>query len=169
MKQLGFTAAHFPSTILDIENYEFTNDMPVAFRFKTLDAIFPGSKFILTVRDEESWIDSCKRVNAAWVGPPPPTASVGLEAKFNIYGTIVFDPDVWLAGYRRWNDMVRAYFATRRADFLEMNICNGDGWEKLIPFVGGPFPRANTWKETKTIYTNHESTPIMNDNNLCQP
>ena len=43
------------------------------------------------------------------------------------------------------NKEVREYFKDRPNDLLVMNICAGDGWEKLCPFLdknipAGPFP-----------------------------
>ena len=45
---------------------------------------------------------------------------------------------------------VRHYFARRDSDFLEMNICGGEGWDKLCAFLdlatpATPFPHANEW------------------------
>lgn len=47
---------------------------------------------------------------------------------------------------------MRDYFAGRPEDLLIMDICAGDGWEKLCPFLGfeipeTPFPHLNTRAE----------------------
>ena len=43
-----------------MKDYEFHQDLPASqgWHFAALDAIFPGSKFILTTRDTESWAES---------------------------------------------------------------------------------------------------------------
>src|SRR5512139_805472 len=151
MQRLGFSATHFPASILEIERDDFVDDITVAYRFKRLDFLFPGSKFILTTREEAAWLDSCAR----WHGPRgdapmPAGASVGFEALLALYGQTTFDPDVWLAGRRRYHQRVFDYFAARPDDLLLLDICGGEGWEILMPFLAragalGPFPRENVF------------------------
>ena len=42
----------------------------------------------------------------------------------------------------RHHDDVHRYFMNRPDDLLEMNIIDGDGWERLSPFLGLPAPAA---------------------------
>ena len=35
---------------------------------------------------------------------------------------------------------IKEYFKDRPGDLLVMNICEGEGWEKLCPFLGVPIP-----------------------------
>ena len=41
-----------------VENYDAFQDNPWPILYKELDAKFPGSKFVLTLRSPESWIKS---------------------------------------------------------------------------------------------------------------
>ena len=47
---------------------------------------------------------------------------------------------------------INTYFKNRPNDLLVMNICEGDGWEMLCPFLGTdipdvPFPKLNVYGE----------------------
>ena len=44
----------------------------------------------------------------------------------------------------------KKYFKDRPNDLLVMNICNGEGWEKLCPFLNKPVPDAPFPKENVT-------------------
>jgi hypothetical protein len=56
---LGYAAVHYPTihTLLH-EPLEAATDEPVAVTYKYLDFLYPGSKFIVTERDEDGWIAS---------------------------------------------------------------------------------------------------------------
>jgi hypothetical protein len=61
---------------------------------------------------------------------------------------VTFDREKFIAAYNRHHADVRRYFADRPGDLMEMNIIEGDGWEKLCPFLGlqvppTPFPHLN--------------------------
>lgn len=77
---LGFRALHFPADVstrreivahLDHGNrgalhlsiltkYDAVSDSPICCVFRSLDAAYPGARFVLTTRDEESWLQSCE-------------------------------------------------------------------------------------------------------------
>ncbi|MBL0299362.1 MAG: hypothetical protein IPQ21_19985 [Betaproteobacteria bacterium] len=44
-----------------LEQNEALTDTPIPSFYRELDRRYPGAKFILTVRDMESWLLSCKR------------------------------------------------------------------------------------------------------------
>lgn len=102
--------------------------------YQKLDERFRGSKFILTVRDTREW--------------------------FRSYSTFFREmiPDVTdkegelIADYDRRNREVMGYFARRNGDFIVMNICAGDGWEKICPFLGVPLASAPFPHENKNPY-----------------
>lgn len=114
--------------------------------YKELDQRFPGSKFILTEREPESWIRSH-------------------EAHFSAVRLRNHPYLLWrrrysqrkkqktLKRYLDRNRAIKSYFQDRPDDLLIMNVCRGEGWEKLCPFLGiptldEPFPRENV-TETK--------------------
>jgi hypothetical protein len=45
---------------------------------------------------------------------------------------------------------VKEYFRDRPDDLLVMNICAGEGWEKLCPFLGLAIPKVKFPHEFKT-------------------
>lgn len=127
-----------------------------ALPIRRLDRAYPGSKFVLTVRDEESWLTSKRRYAerelAKWDTYSPEHRERKRALREEIYGSFEFDPDRWLAAYRHRCDSVRRYFADRPEDLLVLDIPGGDGWEPLCSFLGAdvpeePFPRRNTWRE----------------------
>jgi hypothetical protein len=48
--------------------------------------------------------------------------------------------DVYTARFERHNREVLEYFADRPQDLLVMRLTEGDGWDKLCPFLGVPIP-----------------------------
>ena len=109
--------------------------------YKMLDKRFPQSKFILTIREMESWVSSH-------------------EKHFSARELIKNPTQLWKRQYTdekkadliRWHqqrtDEVINYFADQADRLLIMDICGGEGWEKLCNFLGfeipdQPFPKAN--------------------------
>ena len=120
------------------EGYDSFEDWPWILLYEEFDARFPGSKFILTVRDPRSWIVSYrKQLDRAGMSPEMD------EWRTKLYG-LPF-PDVsdaaLLERYERHNRDVRAYFADRPDDLLEVDWSTGDGWQELCAFLGRPVPR----------------------------
>jgi hypothetical protein len=145
MRVLGFTTRHFPRSTNEIDEADFSNDITVSCRFRELDAAYPGSKFILTVREIEAWLDSCER----WYGfllENRVMDFTGMAAALYLYGIEVFDREIWREGYISHRIAVLAYFARRPDDLLVLDICGGQGWERLLPFLAPvmpEFPREN--------------------------
>ena len=77
-------------------------DLPIPLFYKELDKAYPGSRFILTVRDEDEWIDSIRvhwqSLRASWDND-----IASHEIHKALYGTIEFDEAVFRARYRRHN------------------------------------------------------------------
>lgn len=134
------------------EVYDAFTDNPYFSIWKELVKMFPDSKYILTVRDENKWIKSCaqyykgRRVRPMrdWMFGQYADPSKNKESKM-----------VWLAAYRRHNAEIVKYFKSTGEDLLIMDISTGDGWNVLCPFLGkpipsDPFPHQN--KSTKPLY-----------------
>lgn len=148
LAMLGYKAIHAES-VQQIELYEASTDTPVAARYRQLDKRYPHSRFILTVRDMESWLESCRK---HWYSLYELSdKNLAIEYAFcrgALYGIEYFDADIFRSAYERHVDGVRAYFKDRPGDLLELNIAAGEGFEKLCPFLGKPvleqpFPRQN--------------------------
>lgn len=117
-------------------------DLPISLLFKELDAAYPNSKFILTIRDEGEWIRSIQThfsdlnpFHRQWDSDPF-THRIHNE----IYGRKQFDREVMLARYRRHNAEVLEYFKDRPRDLLIMNMSGGAGWYELCGFLKKPLP-----------------------------
>ena len=131
--------------------YDAVQDMPWPLIFRELDGAFPGSKFILLEREEESWFRSI----AGHFGEQPDAMQeliYGADA-----GAPLGNKARYLEVYERHNEAVRAYFAERPQDFLVMNLQNGDGWNELGRFLGvavpdGPFVKTNTAQQRRSLF-----------------
>jgi hypothetical protein len=125
---------------------EALTDTPIPSFYRELDRQYPGSKFILTVRDMDGWLLSCKKQFT------PKLAEKQNEAHnllfMDLYGTTVFDEALFRSGYLQFVEGVRRHFKDRPGDLLVLDVAGGDGWEALCTFLGKPvpevpFPKAN--------------------------
>ena len=109
-------------------------DNPFPLLYRELDAAFPGAKFILTTRETHDWLKSMQRH----------------------FGERESDAMRWIYGvsrpkgheahcmriYDNHNRAVRAYFAHRPNDLLQMDFGTGEGWKRLCAFLDRPIPSA---------------------------
>lgn len=108
--------------------------------YRELDSRFPRSKFILTVRDPQSWLASHERHFSAM-------GSCLIPEQYRIADYAARRTQI-LRDYETRNDEVRSYFSARPDDLLVLDVVSGDGWERLGPFLGlrtpdPPFPHLN--------------------------
>lgn len=146
---LGFDAIHwhdtkdiFKYTKSGIEinhtmlsNYAAFADTPIARIYKELDSKYPGSKFILTVRDVEKWV---KSFEDQFGKGRLDTFSEKLH--MDLYGTSEFDYKKCTAAFNRHTEEVTDYFKDRATDLLIIDVTAGDGWEQLCGFLDLPIP-----------------------------
>ncbi|HET9068577.1 MAG TPA: sulfotransferase [Amaricoccus sp.] len=112
--------------------YDAFQDNPWPLVYREMDALHPGSKFILTLRDEQKWYDSFS--NHFDGRDRTPMAEL-------IYGTHPEgDAEYYKARLRRHNDEVRAYFRDRPDDLLVIDVARDSRWEPLCAFLGKPVP-----------------------------
>ena len=155
--RLGITTKHYPRDrrtyeqlrngdyhldILDTR-FQALTDIPVVPYFAQLDRAWPGSKFILTLRDKEDWLRSVERLwqaSAEWWDQDPQYREVAEFFRASVYGSIWFNRDRFSYVYDTHAENVRHYFAERPDDLLVMDVCAGDGWNKLCPFLGFDAP-----------------------------
>lgn len=126
---------------LTLEKYYAMCDLPFTFLFKELDRGYPSSKFILTLRNEERWIESVRNhwaLNSTRYGWDADCFTH--KCHWLLYGRRKFDAEIMLNRYRQHNAEVREYFEHRPGDLLEMNMDEGAGWAKLCPFLEMPVP-----------------------------
>jgi Sulfotransferase domain/N-terminal domain of galactosyltransferase len=126
-----------------IDAHHAACDLPMPPLFRQLDAGYPGSKFVLTIRDEQKWIETVRRHfdpkfnrwRAGWNQDPFSNRVHSL-----LYGQPDFDADIFLARYRRHNREVIEHFRDRPGDLLVMNMDAGAGWAELCGFLNAPVP-----------------------------
>ena len=156
LKILGFESAHWPSAHWakavfsqvresgrspSLDRYYAASDLPLPLLFKELDSAYPGSKFILTERDEDKWLKSVEahfdsnknRFRGQWDSDPF-THQVHRE----LYGRKSFDAATFLQRYRRHGAEVREHFKNRPADLLTLDTPT---WNPLCQFLNVPVPK----------------------------
>jgi len=129
---------------LDILNeYVGVTDTPVGLFYPQLDKCYPGSRFILTVREKAAWLRSVRDhwpFVMDWSQYEENFRRFTYYAFTAVYGAHHFNEDRYSYVYDTHLAGVLAYFQERPEDLLVMDICAGEGWEKLCPFLGVPIP-----------------------------
>ena len=134
-----------------LERHYALCDLPIPLLFRELDAAYPGSKFILTVRDEDEWLES---VRTHWSDKNPWRAQWDNDPFTHrihreLYGGVKFDGQRMRERYRRHNAEVLEYFKDRPRDLLVMNMSAEAGWYELCGFLRKPIPVAQYPRENK--------------------
>ncbi len=175
LRFLGFDSAHWKNAhwakaiwdqmqtdgrSLTLEQHYALSDLPIPVLFKELDAAYPGSKFILTLRDEENWIRSIRH---HWDPTKNPYRQAWNTDPFShkihkaIYGQKGFDEAIFRARYRKHNADVWEHFMDRQDDLLIMCMDDNPGWGPLCRFLDRPvpdieYPQAYVTPKHKEIY-----------------
>lgn len=123
-----------------VEEFDAFQDNPWPIIYKELDAAYPGSRFILTVREPSAWLRSAVTHFGA-TATPMRTWIYGVGAPLG-------HEDIYLRRYTGHNEAVLHHFRDRPQDLLVMDLSRGDGWRELCSFLGRqvpavPFPHAN--------------------------
>lgn len=108
--------------------------------YRELDDRFPGSKFVLTVRDQPSWRRSHERHFSA-------NGACRIPERYRIADYAERREQI-LRDYLARNQEVQTFFADRPGDLLVLDVVGGEGWNQLCPFLGlaplaRPFPHLN--------------------------
>lgn len=121
-----------------------------------IDEAFPGSKYILTIREDNAWLQSKRKSIEArsWDNMDYKTRTSQTLIRESIYGSLEFDEKTWLQSYRLHNSSVIDYFSDRPKDLLIFDIESGDGWPELCAFTGtrlpdNHFPHSNTISDVR--------------------
>lgn len=147
VKLRGGTLVFEPSA-----NHEFFRgfaDSPVPLFFREMDALFPGSRFILTTRARQGWLDSVASLfegKARWdASPEGPLYNAFHQA---CYGVASFDAPAFGEAFDRHREAVLSYFRDRPRDLLVLDVTEERPWERLcgfldLPIPDRPYPHAN--------------------------
>lgn len=149
---------------------EAFQDVPFSYpgTFQAMDAAFPGSRFILTVRtNADEWYESLVRFHTRIVGKGrTPTADDLRQFKYRYPGYLwdaarlrygadestLYNRELYTRCYEEHNRMAKEYFKDRPADLLALNVAEPDAMERLVTFLGYPYtgqkmPHMNSSKE----------------------
>ncbi len=98
---------------------------------RCLDVQYPQSRFILTTRGIDGWLDSREK---------HVRANQERAARGDYQGTwLTIDRKAWIDEWQQHHDAVRTYF-TGRSQLVELDVASGEGWDVLCPFLGVPSP-----------------------------
>ncbi|MGA7875627.1 MAG: sulfotransferase family protein [Desulfoferrobacter sp.] len=159
---LGFKSIHFASdekTVQEIQHgqyrlsvlneYDAISDIPTPAIFAQLDSCWPDSKFILTIRDLKTWLDSCRNAPFNSLSDLPEAGHFRHFYRTLLYGVVIYNEERFAWVYNTHLKIVKEHFSgSKESQLLILNICDGEGWDKLCPFLGvpkpdRPFPHAN--------------------------
>jgi hypothetical protein len=136
------------------KSYQAFQDVPFSlpYTFQALDEAFPGSRFVLTVRDSpEQWWRSLTEFHGRITrGATPPTFSdlanaeycrrgwllAWVRAVFPVESDDLYNQRVLTEHYERHNQSVAEYFRHRPHDLLIVNVASEGAHAKLCEFLG---------------------------------
>jgi hypothetical protein len=158
LSSLGLLVHHYPTlsngticairggkgSLNTLEPFDAVLDNPIPALFTQLARIYADSRFILTVRDLDSWLRSCsfffRLKDAEATGPN--LREKALFYRRLTFGTDHFDRNLFAAAFLRHHDHVKTFFSGKRRErLLELNLGSDECWEKLCRFLGMPVPR----------------------------
>lgn len=158
----------FSEIIKYCESAQVFQDLPFSCpeTYKYLDTAYPGSKFILTIRDDaEQWYQSLVSFHSKILGlnGVAPTTEDLKKAQYlrkgflyntvKLHGTEDVNPynkNTMIAHYEQYNQDVIEYFKNRPGDLLVINIAKRKAYSKFMVFLGlGNSSKAFPW-ENKT-------------------
>ena len=116
MRLLGYSTIQYPYDLRAIRKRDCSLDITVSMRYKELDKKFPGSKFILTTRDFDSWIKSMRNHYRRFPASRRHKRTLVFRQRF--WGTIHFNTYTMTRRYYEHQADVYHYFKDRKKDLL---------------------------------------------------
>lgn len=115
-----------------VRNFDAFEDNPWPIVYKELDKWYPGSKFILTIRDHDNWIGSITKHFGA--------KKSDFREWFYGEGAPLSNEELYINRYHEHNEAVKEYFKSRTEDFLIIDFEKGQGWKEICDFLNEPVP-----------------------------
>jgi len=154
-----YFAGNFEPIIKYCKTAQVFQDVPFSYpdTFKYLDAAYPGSKFILSIRnDAEQWYQSIVSFHTKHFGyGRTPSANDLRNSTYakkgfmynvvRVHGTTDNDPynkEIMISHYNRYNQSVIDYFKDRPGDLLVVNLAEKGAYRRFVDFIGvqSPYP-----------------------------
>jgi len=154
---IGIRNLHLKTPCIDLtlfDEFDAYADTPITYCYKELDKTHPDSKFILTTRELEPWLKSCRWHFGNPYRPGRPkwwkekemgkwtAMSTNMINRLNhdLYGSVVFDESIFKKAYARHVNDVREHFRGREKDLLVLDISARNKWDRLCAFLDKPVP-----------------------------
>lgn len=132
--------------------YVAVTDLPSAYFFQSISKDFPDAKIILSLRDEQEWVNSyCRLMESGqrfrlfkFLPPLNRLWPFAEQMTRLVFGKLIVSEDgidrsAILAGYLKHNENVRSFFA--QENILEFDV--RQGWEPLCKFLNTEIPAAS--------------------------
>jgi hypothetical protein len=104
--------------------------------FPQIDKAYPGSKFIYTIRDKDSWLVTAEKHWGRALANPKINLML-IHHHLITFGTYLFNKDRFSFVYDMHSDMVKNYFINRSKDLLVLDITKETDYVyKVCDFLG---------------------------------
>ncbi len=162
LSELGLRSDHFcgyllldPPNYKKCEDYDCLGDTPVPLLYKKLDKRFEGSKFILTIREKEQWLESMK-----WMFSHGKVIWEWNQDIHNyhrhFYGCRSYNKEILSAHWDRYHNDVLDYFSDRPSDLMIIKLEEGFDIKRISEFIDVPYYNIqNTWENSRRYATFH--------------
>jgi sulfotransferase family protein len=129
-----------------LEHHDALLDLPAAGFFAALDARYPGSRFVLTTREREAWLEAVgahyQRLAADWDTFSPRFRAFGERITRHCYGAFPPARADFAAAFDAHEQAVATHFEDRPQALLRIDVGAGGGWSELAAFVASEEPAA---------------------------
>ncbi len=162
LSELGLRSDHFcgyllsdPPNYKKCRDYDCLGDTPVPLLYKELDKRFEGSKFILTIREKEQWLESMKwmfshgKVIWGW--------DEGIhDYHKHFYGCRSYNKQILSTHWDRYHNDVFDYFSDRPSDLMIIKLEEGFDIKRISKFVDVPYcDFQDTWINSRRYVKFH--------------
>jgi hypothetical protein len=125
-----------------LEPYDGYTDLPIPIYYRELYRLCPDALFILTQRDEDSWIRSIK----IFLEPRSHSGSHSVRRdmmRLALFGTITFNEERFRRIFRLHNAGVREFFDKSPSSLLCLDVTDNEAWETLTKFLKAEKPKVS--------------------------
>lgn len=140
MERLGYSAKRNPRDPLQAaKQYDALSDVMVVWERHALRSAYPEAKWIIGTRQRDEWVESAYHYFNHELRRFAPWSQ---QAHIDVFGALRPDRDCLYSTYDWFHDVEYLEFVDRLPSdrWMMMDICGGDGWEKLCGFLGKPVP-----------------------------
>ncbi|WP_268225539.1 sulfotransferase family protein [Sinomicrobium oceani] len=163
-----YKAGNFEAIIDYCKSAQVFQDFPFSYpkTYERLDKAYPGSKFILSVRDTpEQWYNSVTKFHAKRFGNGKiPVKQDLINAEYVWRGWMwecnrimyktpeddLYNKDKLIKTYIDYNNSVKEYFRDRPEDLLIINLSEDNAYQKFCDFLGVESEKSDFPWENKT-------------------